>query len=217
VGDMRRTQHADPQQPMDAEVLAHLDEVAARGARMVRQLLAYARAEEESVVEDQLFDAAQVARQAALRWQDRADAAGRSLRIEGPEPAATGGASTVRGSPTLLGEVVSNLVDNALRYGGPHVAVQTRVQAHEDLVRIQVSDDGPALDAQTRAQMLLPFWRGDHGQPEGSGLGLSIALRVVQRMGGRLAVHSGPGSRGTCVQIDLPRQHGPSLADVKPT
>ncbi len=217
VGDMRRTQHADPQQPMDAEVLAHLDEVAARGARMVRQLLAYARAEEESVVEDQLFDAAQVARQAALRWQDRADAAGRSLRIEGPEPAATGGASTVRGSPTLLGEVVSNLVDNALRYGGPHVAVQTRVQAHEDLVRIQVSDDGPALDAQTHAQMLLPFWRGDHGQPEGSGLGLPIALRVVQRMGGRLAVHSGPGSRGTCVQIDLPRQHGPSLADVKPT
>ena len=95
--------------------------------------------------------------------------------------------------------------------------MQPRVQAHEDLVRIQVSDDGPALDAQTHAQMLLPFWRGDHGQPEGSGLGLSIALRVVQRMGGRLAVHSGPGSRGTCVQIDLPRQHGPSLADVKPT
>lgn len=99
------------------------------------------------MVEDQLFDAAQVARQAALRWQDRADAAGRSLRIEGPEPAATGCASTVRGSPTLLGEVVSNLVDNALRYGGPHVAVQTRVQAHEDLVRIQRGAVVADLDA----------------------------------------------------------------------
>jgi two-component system sensor histidine kinase TctE len=209
VGDMRRTQHADPQQPMDAEVLAHLDEVAARGARMVRQLLAYARAEEESVVEDQLFDAAEVARQAALRWQDRADAAGRMLRMEDAAAAAPHSARTVRGSPTLLGEVVSNLVDNALRYGGPHVTLETQV--HEEWVRIRVSDDGPTLDAQTRAQMLLPFWRGDHGQPEGSGLGLSIALRVVQRMGGRLTVRSGPGGKGTCVQIELPRQHDPAL------
>ncbi|MBS0390767.1 MAG: sensor histidine kinase [Proteobacteria bacterium] len=199
VGDMRRTQRADPSQPMDAEVLAHLDEVAARGARMVRQLLVYARAEDETVIEDQVFDATQVARQAVQRWQAAADAAGKALQ---PPPDATHGAAMVRGSPTLLGEVVANLIDNALRYGGPHVAVE--MLAKNKRIRIRVSDDGPALDTATRQRMLLPFWRGDHGQPEGSGLGLSIAQRVVERMGGRLTVRIGPGGRGTCIDIDLP-------------
>jgi two-component system sensor histidine kinase TctE len=205
VGDMRRTQQADPRQPMDGEVLAHLDEVAARGARMVRQLLAYARAEEESVVEDLVFDAAGTARQAAGRWNDAARAAGKALTIRIPDQA-----HAVRGSPTLLGEVVSNLIDNALRYGGPHVAVE--VLSLEGGVRIQVCDDGPALDAATRERMLLPFWRGDHGQPEGSGLGLSIAQRVVQRMGGHLGVQAGPGGQGTCVAVELPHAEPPDLS-----
>lgn len=200
VGDMRRIQRADPGQPMDAEVLAQLDEVAARGARMVRQLLAYARAEDETVIEDQVFDAAAVARQAAQRWQAAADAAGKTLHAP-PDTAPEGHA--VRGSPTLLGEVVANLIDNALRYGGPHATVE--VAAQGDRIHIRVSDDGPALDAASRKHMLLPFWRGNHGQPEGSGLGLSIALRVVERMGGRLAVRTGSGGSGTCVDIDLPR------------
>lgn len=200
VGDMRRMQRADPSQPMDAEVLAHLDDVAARGARMVRQLLAYARAEDETLIEDQVFDATQVARQAAQRWQAAADAAGKTLQQ--PSDAAPA-AAMVRGSPMLLGEVVANLIDNALRYGGSHVAVD--VLARGARLHIHVSDDGPALDAATRSHMLLPFWRGGHGQPEGSGLGLSIALRVVERMGGGLAVRAGPGGSGTCVDIDLPR------------
>ncbi|MBS0468021.1 MAG: sensor histidine kinase [Proteobacteria bacterium] len=211
VGDMRRIQRADPSQPMDAEVLAQLDEVAARGARMVRQLLAYARAEEESVVEDQLFDAAAVAAQATLRWQGPAAAAGKTLQPPA-EAAQTLDRHTVRGSPTLLGEVVSNLIDNALRYGGSHVAVQVQAQtqAHSGRVHILVSDDGPALDAATRAQMLLPFWRGDHGHAEGSGLGLSIAQRVVERMGGRLAVGSGERGAGTRIDIDLPAATQPT-------
>ncbi|MFT3812049.1 MAG: sensor histidine kinase [Acidovorax sp.] len=207
VGDLRRTQRADPRQPMDGEVLAQLDEVAARGARMVRQLLAYARAEEETVIEDQVFDAAAVVRQAAQRWQAAASAAGKTLHMDdgGPD-----GALLVQGSPTLLGEVVSNLIDNALRYGGAHVEVDVAVHGRNgSRVRIRVSDDGPALDAATRAQMLLPFWRRSHGQPEGSGLGLSIAQRVVERMGGRLAVHAGPDQRGTSLHITLPR--------IKPT
>lgn len=210
VGDMRRIQRADPKQPMDGEVLAQLDEVAARGARMVRQLLAYARAEEETVVEDQVFDAAAVAAQATQRWQGPAMAAGKTLQPP-TQPLAQGGCD-VRGSPTLLGEVVSNLIDNALRYGGPHITAD--VTPRDGRVRIRVCDDGPALDASTRTQMLLPFWRGEHGQPEGSGLGLSIAQRVVERMGGHLAVRVGPNGSGTCIDIDLPQT---AAHDIKPT
>lgn len=201
VDDMRRIQRADPMQPMDIEVLAQLDEVATRGARMVRQLLAYARAEEETQVENQVFDATSVALQVTQRWQGPATAAGKALAA--PRQTPSSGDCSVDGSPTLLGEVISNLIDNALRYGGPHVAVD--VVAQESSVHIRVIDDGPALDAPTRAQMLLPFWRGEHGQPEGSGLGLSIAQRVVERMSGKFDVRVGPGGTGTCFDIDLPR------------
>lgn len=207
VGDMRRTQRADPSQPMDAEVLAQLDEVAARGARMVRQLLAYARTEEETEIEDWVFDAAAVTSQTVQRWQAAAAAAGKAL-LAPADAAGTRGGYALRGSPTLLGEVISNLLDNALRYGGARVTVQ--VLARGARLHIRVSDDGPALDAATRAHMLLPFWRGDHGQAEGSGLGLSIAQRVIQRMGGRITLDAGPQGRGTCVDLDLP------LAHIKP-
>ena len=153
------------------------------------------------MVEDLVFDASAIVLQTTQRWQAPAAAAGKTLQAPAAAPAPDDCA--VRGSPTRLGEVVSNLIDNALRYGGPHVTVG--VSARGRRIRIRVCDDGPALDASTRTQMLLPFWRGEHGQPEGSGLGLSIALRVVERMGGHLAVHLGPDGTGTCLDIDLPR------------
>ncbi|XAH21885.1 sensor histidine kinase [Xylophilus sp. GW821-FHT01B05] len=199
VGDMRRIQRADPLQPADGEVLAQLDEVAVRTARLVRQLLAFARAEDDTVVEDELFDCAAVVAEAGRRWQAPVLAAGKQLQL--PQPSAL--PATVRGSPTLLGEVVSNLVDNALRYGGTQIEVLLQVQPDE--VLLAVCDDGPALDADTHAQMLLPFWRGAHGQPEGSGLGLSIAQRVVLRMGGTLAARQASEAGGTCIEIRLPR------------
>lgn len=197
VGDMLRVQRADPTQPVDAQVLNQLDEVATRGARMVKQLLAYTRAGEAQLHEDLVFDAAPVVRDAVDRWQRHAQAAGKRLALQGPPPAAL-----VAGSPTLLGEVVSNLVDNAIRYGGQHVLVDMRCSADE--VYIEVLDDGAPLPPATREQMFLPFWRGGHGYAEGSGLGLSIAQRIIRRMGGELALLDTAESGGTCLRISLP-------------
>lgn len=201
VGDMRRVQRADPAQPVDAQVLAELDEVALRAARLVRQLLAFARAEDAEAVEDVVFDVAEVLREVEERWRSPVAAAGKSLH-------ATVATARVRGSPTLLGEVLSNLVDNALRYGGPRIGLHAG--AMEGEVVLAVEDDGPALPAEVRASMLLPFWRGEHGHAEGSGLGLSIASRVVQRMQGRLHVGTGAGGQGTRIEVRLPVADGVS-------
>jgi len=209
VGDMRRIQRADPGQPADAEVLTQLDEVAGRAARLVRQLLAFARAENAAAVEDQVFDCATVLAEVGGRWHGPALAARKQLSLPGADGAPQ---ALVRGSPTLLGEVLSNLIDNALRYGGPHVAVALAVEQGEIL--ISVCDDGPTLEADTLERMFLPFWRGAHGQPEGSGLGLSIAQRVVQSMGGSLAARSGSGIAGTRIDIRLPQARA-TLRDVK--
>ena len=209
VGDMRRIQRADPRQPADSQVLAQLDEVAVRAARLVRQLLAFARADNDTVVEDQRFDCAALLAEVAERWHAAAREAGKQLREpaaaaeENAPPSRERLAATVRGSPTLLGEVVSNLIDNALRYGGQHIDLALAVQPGE--VRIAVCDDGAPLDAPTRANMFLPFWRGGHGQPEGSGLGLAIAQRVVHRMGGSIVARPAGAAAGTCIEIRLPR------------
>lgn len=198
VGDMRRTQRADPSQPMDAEVLAQLDEVATRGARMVRQLLAYARISDGTLEQDERFDALQAVEQAALRWLAPASAAGKSLEIvhhAGQQPL------FLQGSPILLGEVISNLIDNAVRYGGHHIRLE--LDRHGNALHVRVHDDGTPLDEDTRRNLLLPFWRGNHGQPEGSGLGLSIALRIVERFGGTFTLLPAE-LPGTCFEISLP-------------
>lgn len=201
VGDMLRVQRADPSQPVDAQVLSQLDEVATRGARMVKQLLAYTRAGEAQVHEDLVFDAAPVVAGAVERWQRFAQAAGKRLALQGTLPVAP-----VAGSPTLLGEVVSNLVDNAIRYGGRNILVELRCSAAE--LHIEVLDDGAPLPPATREQMFLPFWRGGHGYAEGSGLGLSIAQRIIRRMGGELALRDTAGPGGTCLGISLPLHSG---------
>lgn len=203
VGDMRRIQRADPFQPADGEVLAQLDEVAVRAARMVRQLLAFARADNDTVVEDEVFACLPVLQEVVERWCTSPAVAGKQLRLSTDADAdGTHAALRVRGSPTLLGEVVSNLVDNALRYGGHEIVVSLAPGAAG--ARIAVSDDGAALDPDTHAAMLLPFWRGSHGQPEGSGLGLSIAQRVVQRMDGTLTIGTAADGRGTAVVLEFP-------------
>jgi len=201
VGDMLRVQRADPGQPVDAQVLGQLDEVATRGARMVKQLLAYTRAGEAQLHEDLVFDAAPVVAEAVQRWQRSAQAAGKRLALQGTLPAAP-----VAGSPTLLGEVVSNLVDNAIRFGGRNILVELRCSAAE--LHIEVLDDGAPLPPATREQMFLPFWRGGHGYAEGSGLGLSIAQRIIRRMGGELALLEAAAPGGTCLRIALPLHSG---------
>ena len=199
VGDMRRTQKADPSQPMDAEVLAQLDEVATRGARMVKQLLAFARVAENSAAEPERFDAVDAVLEPATRWRNAAQTAGKTLQVvNNVDPAQE---FFLHGSPILLGEVISNLLDNAIRYGGSHIELQ--LHHHQNDLIVQVQDNGPALDAHAREHLLLPFWRGNHGQPEGSGLGLSIAQRIIERLGGQFALADKPGL-GACFQITLP-------------
>lgn len=212
VGDMRRTQHADPEQPMDAEVLSHLDEVATRGARMVKQLLAYARASDDAVVHVESFDAVAAMLEPTDRLRAAALAAGKSLQINNPIPPQH--PLCLQGSPVLLAEVVSNLVDNAIRYGGENIRLDMR---HQDtLLVVHVQDDGTTLDADARAHLWLPFWRGNHGQPEGSGLGLSIAQRIVERLGGTLVLLPANGT-GTCFEISLPCTLAPKPISVTPS
>lgn len=106
--------------------------------------------------------------------------------------------------------VISNLIENARRYGqtpGTEVArITIQAQAHNDAVLIKVRDYGAGVAPALLAQLTKPFFRGDAARTSaaGAGLGLSIVTKNIERMGGTFALTSTPG-RGLAAHIRLPR------------
>jgi len=111
---------------------------------------------------------------------------------------------TVEARPGELQRAVTNLVDNAVRYGQ---VVRVRLARQDTTVRIEVEDDGPGIAAADRSAMLQPFIRGDEArnmdEPTGFGLGLAIASAVVEAHRGKLILDDAP-ARGLVARIELP-------------
>jgi signal transduction histidine kinase len=101
-------------------------------------------------------------------------------------------------------EVWANYLSNALRYGGqpPHVELGAEELAG-GWVRFWVHDNGPGIQPEQQVRLFVPFTRLDHGHANGHGLGLSIVQRIIERMGGQVAVESGPG-QGSVFSFTLP-------------
>ena len=117
-------------------------------------------------------------------------------------PAEIGPAS---GDADRIQQVMVNLLDNAVKYGGTPVRV--RVESADGNVRISVADSGPGITLADQERIFEKFYRADpqHTRtPSGTGLGLYISRELVRRMGGRLDVSSEPGSGATFV-VELPR------------
>jgi signal transduction histidine kinase len=110
-----------------------------------------------------------------------------------------------RGDRDRVQQVLVNLLDNAVKYGRPPLAVslETRTSA----VCIAVADSGPGIPHVEQERIFDKFYRGDpqltHA-PGGTGLGLYIARELTERMGGRLDVRSEPDA-GAQFIIQLPR------------
>ena len=100
----------------------------------------------------------------------------------------------IQAEPVELGRVLSNLLENAQRYGQSPADGITRVEivarVHEGWVLLRVRDQGPGVSVETLKNLTQPFFRGDSARTSatGSGLGLAIVERAVQRMGGTFSV-----------------------------
>jgi signal transduction histidine kinase len=126
--------------------------------------------------------------------------------------------------PTAVGyspwveEVWSNYVSNAIIYGGrPSDGVPPRVEVGADplpasggakpMIRFWVRDNGPGLAPEEQAQLFAEFQQLSNGDSNGHGLGLSIARRIVEKLGGEVGVESGPG-QGSLFYFTLPAADG---------
>jgi two-component system sensor histidine kinase TctE len=102
----------------------------------------------------------------------------------------------VKGDERLLSEVLSNLIDNAFRYGGTGGHVTLMVEAG-DPTRLSVQDDGPGIPLEERARIFERFYRVQNSDSDGCGLGLSIVDEIARLHNATVEVSSGTNDRGS--------------------
>jgi len=132
------------------------------------------------------------------------NAEGKRMRLIVDIPEATAPARAAR---RALEQVLSNLVDNAVKYGLENGSVTLRAVIEGSSVRISVEDDGPGVEAKHLPRLFERFYRVDAGRSRavgGTGLGLSIVKHLVEAMGGTVGVESTPG-KGSRFSVTLPR------------
>ncbi len=104
---------------------------------------------------------------------------------------------TVRGYGPWVEEIWANYISNAIKYGGRPPRLEVGATAQDDgAVRCWVRDNGSGLSPEEQVRLFTPFERLGQVQLEGHGLGLSIAIRIAEKLGGRVGVESelGQGS-----------------------
>jgi signal transduction histidine kinase len=132
----------------------------------------------------------------AESFKVRAEGAGATLAVDAPA-----GLPILEIDPLRIREVVSNLVDNALRYVRSGGTVRISAQATDETIEIVVADDGPGIPAALLPTIFERFAKSPESR--GSGLGLAIAHAIVEAHGGTIAAESTPDS-GTKIRLRLP-------------
>ncbi len=197
-----------------------------RAAHAVNQLLAMARAEDrEGALRTAPVDLVEVVREAIADLFAKAQDKRIDLGYEGAEP---GPAVTMDGQPVLIGELVRNLLDNALQYtpAGGTVTARVLPDPFGQVLVLQVEDSGPGIPEHERERVFQPFYRALGTGVDGTGLGLAIVQEIVQRHDAQIAIgtahpralHSGqgPGALFT-VRFTLRRSPTPAPRSVTPS
>lgn len=114
------------------------------------------------------------------------------------------GADEAACSPRLV-RVLQNLLQNAIRHTPPDGTVRIEARRLPGALEIAVEDTGEGISPEALGRVFEPFWRGDPSRSGGgSGLGLALARRIVEALGGDITVESAP-ARGSRFAVVLPR------------
>jgi signal transduction histidine kinase len=182
------------------ETLQLLDGKLGELVRTLRALLTLTRLDRDGTLDREPVDLATLAADEVRSFHEPAHEKGVTLSVE------TGDDAWVSGQPDLLRETVRNLVDNAVKYT-PEGEIRVSVARNgPNAVQLTCADTGRGMDADEREQITRRFYRGteaDQVAPGGSGLGLSLVQRIVEKHDGTIDVASTPGE-GTRFTVTLP-------------
>ena len=187
-----------------------------RMTRLVNDLMTLARMDSgQTVLQKEDLDLSEVALEAYERMQPLAERRDISLDVgEMPE-------LPVNGDRQYLIQMISNLIENAIKYGQPggNVSVETEAltSAEPPAAVLKVSDTGPGIPPEHIPHLFERFYRIDASRerdsqedtdsPTGMGLGLSIVAWILRGHNGHIAVDSEPG-KGTTFEVTLPLLDG---------
>jgi signal transduction histidine kinase len=116
----------------------------------------------------------------------------------------------VCGDPPVIDQVIENLITNAIKFVPPERQPRIHVYArhHHDNIRLCVEDNGIGIPHEHRRKIFRPFERLQPAKDyPGTGIGLAIVQRGIEKMGGRVGVKSAP-EQGSCFWVELPERCG---------
>ena len=188
---------------LDGDTTSMLRAQTRRLARLAEDITAVSRAEEGQLdLHPVIVTPAQIVEGALSAVAGRYADAAVTLRAE-VEPALP----AVNVDPDRFGQVLGNLLDNALRHTPPGGEVHVSARAGDGVLRLTVADTGTGIPAEHLPHVFERFYRVDAARDRahgGSGIGLAIAKALVEASGGEIGVASpGPGG-GTTFTITLP-------------
>lgn len=130
------------------------------------------------------FDAGELSAELTEMYEPLAEEKGAALKFDRPDRA-----TPLYGHRQLLAQAISNLLENAIRYGSTGGEIRVGVESHESEVRIEVGDRGPGIPEGLRAEALRRFGRLDSSRSdEGAGLGLALAQAIAHLHNGKLVL-----------------------------
>ena len=199
---------AQPQLDEDkrAQYAKTLADAARRLADMVTNILKLNKLENQSVYPDtQTYDLGDQLCQCLLAFEDAVDAKGLEIRADIADNV------RITADPELLRLVWNNLLSNAVKFTEAGGTVAVSLAETDEGVTVQVRDTGCGIPPEVGAHIFEKFYQGDTSHAtQGNGLGLALVKRVIDIVGGEIAVSSavGAGSRFTVTLRNAPDETG---------
>ncbi len=196
-----------------AEELKHslrqIGRASIRATHTVNQLLALARAESNGAVMPRTAcDLAELTMSVVRDCVPRAIEKQIDLGYEGTQPGDQGG--QLAGNPTLIKELIRNLVDNALNYTPSQpgqsgvITARVLIDPISQVLVLQVEDSGPGVPLAERELIFQPFYRALGTEADGSGLGLPIVMEIAHQHNATVSLddtHPGQVPPGACFSV----------------
>ncbi|MER6583353.1 HAMP domain-containing sensor histidine kinase [Nonomuraea sp. NPDC001023] len=192
-------------------LLSRIEGQAARMGLLVEDMLLLARLDQRRELARRPVDLLSLAATAVIDAQTLApDRRIELVRLDGGE-----GEVLVTGDESRLGQVVGNLVSNALQHTPPGTPFEVRVGVDGERAVMEVADEGPGFPPEVAERVFERFYRADPARGVGgAGLGLSIAATLVEAHGGVIMAEGEPG-RGALFRVLLPPAGSPAGAQPK--
>lgn len=188
-----------PDGPEREEVLGQIKAGIERAGRLVQQLLTMARLDPDE--RQRPFAEVNLSELSKSVIRDLTPSALRKridLGFCGDTPL------NIRGDAETLRTLLTNLIDNAIRYTPAAGQVDVSLIAANDSARIEIEDTGPGIPAEERERAFARFHRLSTSGEFGSGLGLAIAKEIVEQHRGQISLTAGRKGYGLRVVVDLP-------------